>query len=220
MLTVSRTRTPLNLTLEGVTITPRDEMDVLGVTYDSTLTFRRHIERLAREASGKLAALRRISWILDGKGLEVLYKAQVRSSLEYSCLAWGGAASRHLSLLDRVQARAVRLIRGSAGGREPALQTLQHRREVAGLTVMYKVQQQRVPHLQPLRQPLRRARVTTRAVTSVPEELLLTRCRTWHHQRQFVYHYVKLWNALLATHQDFSGMCLNQFKALVNVWLP
>ena len=214
MLTVSRTRTPLNLTLEGVTIKPRDEMDVLGVTYDSTLTFRRHIERLAREASGKLAALRRISWMLDGKGLEVLYKAQVRSSLEYSCLAWGGAASRHLSLLDRVQARAVRLIRGRAGGREPALQTLQHRREVAGLTVMFKVQQQRVPHLQPLRQPL------GRAVTSVPEELLLTRCRTWHHQRQFVYRYVTMWNALLAIHQDFSGMSMNQFKSLVNVWLP
>ena len=220
MLTVSRTRTPLSLTLEGVAIQPRDKVDVLGVTYDSALTFRCHIERLAREASGKLAALRRISWLLDGRGLEVLYKAQVRSSLEYSCLAWGGAASRHLSLLDRVQARAVRLIRGSGGGQEPALQTLQHRRDVAGLTVMFKIQQKRVPHLQPLRQPLRRARVITRTVASVPEELLLTRCRTWHHQRQFVYQYVKMWNALLDTHQDFSGMCVQQFKSLVNVWLP
>ena len=220
MLTVSRTRTPLSLTLEGVAIQPKDEVDVLGVTYDSALTFRRHIERLAREASGKLAALRRISWLLDGKGLEVLYKAQVRSSLEYSCLAWGGAASRHLSLLDRVQARAVRLIRGREGGQEPSLQALQHRRDVAGLTVMHKVHIQRVPHLQPLRQPLRRAQVTTRTVASVPEELLQTRCRTWHHQRQFVYHYVNQWNALLATHQDLSGMSTQQFKTVVNVWLP
>ena len=119
MLTVSRTRTPLSLTLEGVAIQSRDEVDVLGVTYDSALTFRSHIERLAREASGKLAALRRISWLLDRKGLEVLYKAQVRSSLEYSCLAWGGAASRHLSLLDRVQARAVRLITAILAVRSP-----------------------------------------------------------------------------------------------------
>lgn len=220
MLLISRSRTTLSLTLEGEAVRPRDEVDVLGVTYDSALTFRSHIERLAREASGKLAALRRISWLLDGKGLEVLYKAQVRSSLEYSCLAWGGAASRHLSLLDRVQARAVRLIRGSGGEQEPALQTLQHRRDVAGLTVMYKVHQQCVPHLQPLQQPLRRAQVTTRAVTSVPQELLLTRCRTWHHQRQFVYKYVKLWNAILATHQDFRGLSVQQFKTLINVWLP
>ncbi|MPC94566.1 hypothetical protein E2C01_089740 [Portunus trituberculatus] len=76
-------------------------MEVLVVTYDSALTFRHHIERLAREASGKLASFRRMSWFLDDKGLEFLYKAQVRSSLEYSCLAWGGAASRHLSLMDR-----------------------------------------------------------------------------------------------------------------------
>ena len=220
MLTVSRTRTPLSLTLKGVAVQLRDEVDALGVTYDSTLTFRRHIERLAREASGKLAALRRISWLLDKKGLEVLYKAQVRSSLEYSCLAWGGAASRHLFLLDKVQARAMRLIRSSGSDQEPSLQTLQHRRDVAGLTVMYKIHQQRVPHLQPLRQPLRRAQVTTRTVASVPEELLQTRCRTWHHQRQFLYHYVNQWNALIATHQDLRGMSVQHFKTLVNVWLP
>ncbi|MPC88968.1 hypothetical protein E2C01_083895 [Portunus trituberculatus] len=35
--------------------------------------------------------------------MEVLYKAQVRSSLEYTCLAWGDAASKHLVLLNKVQ---------------------------------------------------------------------------------------------------------------------
>ncbi|XP_045106831.1 uncharacterized protein LOC123501859 [Portunus trituberculatus] len=190
-------------------------MDVLGVTYDSALTFRHHIERLAREASGKLASLRRMSWLLDDKGLEILYKAQVRSSLEYSCLAWGGAASRHLSLLDRVQARAVRLIKDSGARNEPKLHSLQHRRDVAGLAVMYKIQQQRIPHLQALRQPLRRAQVTTRAVTLMPGELF-----QWHHQRQYVHHYGKLWNTLIAAQIDFSEMNLQQFKKCVNIWLP
>ena len=102
----------------------------MRVIYDSALTFRHNIERLAREASGKLASLRRISWLLDGNGLEILYKAQVRSSLEYSCLAWDGAASRHHSLLDRMQARTVRLITDSGAGHEPKLHSLQHRRDV------------------------------------------------------------------------------------------
>ena len=84
LLIVSRSSTALRLTLESEAILPQDEVEVLGVTYDSALTFRHHIERLAREASGKLASLRRISWLLDAKGFEVLYKAQVRSSLEYS----------------------------------------------------------------------------------------------------------------------------------------
>ncbi|MPC57545.1 hypothetical protein E2C01_051528 [Portunus trituberculatus] len=43
---------PLSLALEGEAVQPRDEVDVQGVT------------------------LMRIVWLLDGKGLEVLYKAQ------------------------------------------------------------------------------------------------------------------------------------------------
>ena len=114
-------------------------MEVLGVTYDRKLTFSSHIERLARQASGKLASLKRMSRLLDGKGLEVLYKAQVLSSLEYACLAWGQAARRHLALLDKVQDRAVKLITDNDAEPVPHLHTLHHRRDVAGLTVMFKV---------------------------------------------------------------------------------
>ena len=78
--------------------------------------------------------------------MEVHYKAQVRFSLEYACLACGGAANKHLTLLYRVQERAAKLIREA--GHQPALRTFQQRRGVAGLTVMVKVQQQIVPHLQ------------------------------------------------------------------------
>ncbi|KAG0722442.1 hypothetical protein GWK47_044460 [Chionoecetes opilio] len=113
-----------------------------------------------------------MSWLLDSKGLEVLYKAQVRSSMEYACLGWGGAANKHLALLDKVQDRALRLIRNSGAGQEPRLHSLQHRRDVAGLTVMYKVHQQRVHHLHTLRQLLRWAQVTTRTVALAPAELL------------------------------------------------
>ena len=87
LLVVSRSCRPLQLSFSGDTLAPRDEMEVLGVTYDRKLTFSSHIEQLARQASGKLASLRRMSWLLDGRGLELLYKAQVRSSLECACLA-------------------------------------------------------------------------------------------------------------------------------------
>ncbi|MPC32061.1 RNA-directed DNA polymerase from mobile element jockey [Portunus trituberculatus] len=92
LLHVTRSSVPLNLDFNGRTLAPQDEMEELGVTYDCRLTFKSRIERLVREASGKLASLRRMSWLLDNRGLEVLYKAQIRSSLEYACLAWGGAA--------------------------------------------------------------------------------------------------------------------------------
>ncbi|KAG0716295.1 hypothetical protein GWK47_010038 [Chionoecetes opilio] len=111
-----------------------------------------------------------MSWLLDGRGLEIIYKAQVRASLEYACLAWGGAAKKHLSLLDKVQARAVRIIENNNAGKEPHHITLQHRRDVAGLTVVFKVQVKRVSHLQALWQPYRLVPVTPRAVALAPAE--------------------------------------------------
>ena len=218
LLLVSRSSAALRLTFNGASLLPQDEVEVLGVTYDRWLTFRTHIERLAREASGKLASLRRMSWLLDAKGLETLYKAQVRSSVEFSCLAWGGAAKKHLSLLDRVQERAARLITDDDAGRE-SLHSLQHRRDVAGLTVLYKVQVQGVSHLQELRQPRRLSEIATRAVTQSPGELLLPRCRTWHQQRQFANRYIKLWNTLIASGETITDTSIQCFKKTVNVWL-
>ena len=69
------------------TLTLRDEMEILEVTCDRKLTFSSHMERLTRQTLGKLASLRRISWLLNSKGLETPYKTQVRSSLKYACFA-------------------------------------------------------------------------------------------------------------------------------------
>lgn len=92
LLLGSRTKHDLRPTFNKTTLAPQQEIKILGVTYDSKLTFRTQIEQLARTAAGKLASLRRISWLLDERDREMLYKAQIRSSLEYSCLAWGGCS--------------------------------------------------------------------------------------------------------------------------------
>ncbi|KAG0727031.1 Calcium-dependent secretion activator [Chionoecetes opilio] len=69
---------------------------------------------------------------------QLLYKAQILSSLEYSCLAWGGAASSHLALLDRVQQQAERIIRDGLPEQQAGLHSLPHRRDMASLTTLYK----------------------------------------------------------------------------------
>lgn len=93
------------LSFGRTTLIPLRELKILGVTYNDKLTFKSQIMQLTRTAAGKLASLRRTSWLLDSRGREFLYKAQVRSSLEYSCLAWAGATPFHLAVLDRVQRR-------------------------------------------------------------------------------------------------------------------
>ncbi|KAG0699837.1 hypothetical protein GWK47_025742 [Chionoecetes opilio] len=135
-------------------------------------------------------------------------------ALPWSTRALGGdgAANKHLALLDKVQGRAVRLIRDSGAGQEPRLHSLQHRRDVA-------VHHHRVPQLQTIRQPLRRVQVTTRAVALASAELLQPRCQIWHHQSQFVYVRIGWWNVLLASQPRFVGATVQVFKELVNTWL-
>ena len=115
------------LSFNGGTLNIDDHIDILGVEFDSKLTFSRHVNNLARKASSKISALRRMKQLLDKKGLCMLYKSQVRSHLEYSFLAWISCPRSHLALLDKVQRRAERLI-ASVGEQEeqPSLDSLEH----------------------------------------------------------------------------------------------
>ena len=65
--------------------------------------------------------------------------------------------------------------------------------------MVYKVQVEKVSHLQELRQQLRQDQVTTRTVIQSPGELLQPICRTRHQQRQFTHKFIRLWNTLIAS---------------------
>ncbi|MPC98591.1 hypothetical protein E2C01_093966 [Portunus trituberculatus] len=83
--------------------------------------------------------------------------------------------------------------------------------------MMYKVQVERVTHMQELHLPALSRQVTTRMVTQKPGEFLLTRCRTWHHQRQYINSCARKWNTLLASQEvNLSDTNTLQFKVEVN----
>ncbi|KAG0723207.1 hypothetical protein GWK47_043113 [Chionoecetes opilio] len=75
--------------------------------------------------------------------------------MEYAPLTWSSCPPSYLCLLDKVQARAQRLILLKALPDQllTTLQPLQQRRDVAGLCVVYKTYKQHIPHLAVLRQP-------------------------------------------------------------------
>ena len=192
------------------------EIEILGVTYDKALTFHKHIVKISKKAAGKIAALRRLTWLVDKQDLATLYKAQVRSCMEFSPLSWGGAAPTHLALLDKVQRRAERLIYGDE---ESTLQPLQARRDVAGMTVMFKIHVQNVDHLQELRQPARVVPWLTRQAARSAHSLAQPRCNTLHHQRQFVAEYTRKWNSFMENEANIQNWSLQVFKITVNRWL-
>ena len=188
----------------------------MGLTYDKSLTFHNHILDISKKAAGKIASLRRITWLTNQKDLETLYKAQIRSSLEFAPLAWGGASPTHLALLDKVQRRAERVIYGEE---QSQLQPLQQRRDVAAMGAMFRIHVEQVEHLQELRQPPRPVSRRTREATRTEHALLIRRCQTFHHQRQFVAVYTRQWNDFMATEAGPQARSLQTFKCAFNRWI-
>ena len=103
--------------------------------------------------------------------------------------------------------------------------SLQHRRDVAGLTTLYKIQVMDVEALRPLRQEPRPApRATRTAAADVTRRALREeRSNTLHHQLQFLPRYTKLWNAFVTSgpvdriQSAMRGM--QAFKCAVHIWL-
>ena len=91
------------------TLAIHDSVNILGVEVDSKHCFDSHLKRGARKASLRVTLLRRIRNLLDADALLKLYKAQVRPIIEQSPTSMSSAQG-HLSLLDKVQRRAERLI--------------------------------------------------------------------------------------------------------------
>lgn len=198
-----------------------ESIEILGVKFDSKMTMVAHVQDLAKRAAKKLTALRRIARFLDSGSCKILYNAQVRSHLEYAPLSWQGCPPSHLRLLDKVEERACRLIASLEAGqvRQQMHQTLQHRRDVAALTVLYKANVKKITHLQPLQvQKGERVRNTRNSlINSWP--LVVPFSRTALHQRSFISRATRIWNRFAQEHSIPSITTTEEMKILAHNWL-
>ena len=123
------------LTIDGTVLKESDDLDILGVTFDSKLTFEKHLRSVFRSASQRLGILRK-SWLVFHDKLLIgrCFWGFVLLVLEYCSAVWCSAADTHHKLLYRVVSGACCL----AGGVLNC--DLSHRRSVAVL--LYAVQDQ------------------------------------------------------------------------------
>ena len=106
IVTRSRTMNPqssLPLTIDGTVLKESDDLDILGVTFDSKLTFEKHLHPVSRAASQRFGILRK-SWrvFLDRLLIGRCFWGFVLPVLEYCSAVWCSAADTHLKLVDRV----------------------------------------------------------------------------------------------------------------------
>ena len=109
---LSRKRIPssIDLYFGDCQLAVYDKLEILGVIFDSKLLWSKHISSIASRAGQKLGALRKVANKLDIRGRATVYKAQVRSILEYACLCWMNASPTTLCQLDNIQKKALKII--------------------------------------------------------------------------------------------------------------
>ena len=103
---------------------------------------------------------------------------------------------------------------------DPVLRdSLEHRRKVAALTVLYKAQVAHVPHLMDLRATWRRSERSTRTVLSGNDFLLeVPRSHSNTHQRALSSATVKWWNDFTSA-VNIEGLSTQQVKVAAHRWL-
>ena len=201
------------LTIGGTVLEEFDDLVILLVTFDSKMTFVKHLRSVSRAASQRLCILRKSWHVFRERSLLVrCFHGFVLPVLEYCSAVWCSAADTHLKLLDQ----AVGGARFLAGGVFKC--DISHRRSVAVLCMLYKIGCNPVHPLNgALPGPYVPVRVTRGALIAHRFTYAPPRCRTSQYSRTFIRFSVSLWNDL--ANPVFDGAGLAGFKSRANVSL-
>ena len=92
------------------------EATFLGVIFDRTLSYSSHINYLRTNCLKALDILKVVGhtdWGVDQKTLLCLYRALVRSKLDYGCTVYGAASNNILKKLDPIHHQGLRIALGA-----------------------------------------------------------------------------------------------------------
>ena len=201
------------LTIGGTVLKESADLVILGVTFDSKITFEKHLRSVSRAASQRLGILRK-SWRVfhDWSLLGRCFRGFVLPVLEYCSVVWCSAADTHLKLLDRAFSGAQFL----TGGVFEC--DISHRRSVVVLCMLYKIRCNPVhPFNCALPGPYVPARVTRGALVAHRYNYAPPRCRTLQYSRTIIPFSVSLWNDL--ANPVFDGVGPAGFKSRANASL-
>jgi hypothetical protein len=216
LMTVSRRRDKgdlesMPLLMAGTEIARSDDLKLLGVTFGSDGTVKKHIASKAETAGRLVGMLRRQSRFLSEEAKFRVYVATIRPILEYGCPVFANAPAGLLSILDRIQDRAARLFPGLARRLDP----LSLRRNVAGLCQLHRIIDGTAPvALNRFIRPefLRVQRVTRGNEALNLRSLQIRKSRTSAHQNSFLPYYSRIWNQL--DNESTFATSTQQFKRL------
>jgi hypothetical protein len=88
----------------------KDEEKDLGVVFDPSLKFSKHVGKVANKANRIAGLIRRTFTHMDENMFLLLYKTLVRPHLEYANCVWNPFLQQDIDKLEKVQRRATKMI--------------------------------------------------------------------------------------------------------------
>ena len=134
-------------TMVDHTLQAVDHYPYLGVSLSENLNWKPHILNITNKANSTLGFVKRNLHHCPQKVKDQAYKWLVRPRLEYGCTVWDPYRAYQKSWLEQVQRRAARFVTSTYTREEGCVTnalkllnwpTLEKRRQVARLTLMYK----------------------------------------------------------------------------------
>lgn len=108
---VHRTDTQTSsIKIADVDIEPSDSLKLLGVTYDSNLTFNAHINNLCKSVNIQLRSLKHIRKYLDQPTANIVATSIVASRLDYCNALLPGITQYNMKRLQNLQTHAAKIV--------------------------------------------------------------------------------------------------------------
>ena len=121
------------------------DMKLLGLTIDSSLSFKAHIKSVCNKVNVKVSALRRVRKFIPSEVMVKIYKAFILPHLEYCAPVLVGLSSGLSNKLELTNQYAIRSLLNMAKSNsystlldQVGLKTLEHRRYSYALCLFYK----------------------------------------------------------------------------------
>jgi hypothetical protein len=190
------------LKLKGAIVKEVQSHKHLGLTFNNTLTWTDHIDKLVNKASQCVGLLRRICREVPRECLETLYKAMIRPLLEYGDVIYDGSAESHTKRLEDVQRDAAITCTGAYKHTkhsnlldELGWPPLSYRRKQHRLNTMFKIQNGLAPpYLTDMCPPLTRDRTAYNLRSGA--NITIPQSRTTTFQKSFYPQSIEDWNNL------------------------
>ena len=109
-------RRKVSLRLNNQQVPQVETPTFLGVTLDTRLTWKPHLEAVEAKATRKLAIMKKLAgttWGANSDILKQVYTGAVRPVVEYASTIWDTASKTNKSKLDTVQNMGLRIILGA-----------------------------------------------------------------------------------------------------------